>query len=427
MEYLLLIIFSTLVDYGCGLRMARVSTKEARRKYLILSVVTNLGLLFSFKYADFAGSSLNALFESFNVLANVPAFNLLLPVGISFYTFQSMSYTIELYRGRIEPERHLGYFALYVAFFPQLVAGPIERPAHLLPQLRRQHALDYEAISSGLRLILWGYFLKLVVADRLAIYVDAVYANQSVHTGTTLALATFFFAFQIYGDFAGYSAIAIGAARLMGVELMQNFDRPYFASSIADFWRRWHISLSTWFRDYVYIPLGGGRGPQGWTYLNVVTVFVISGLWHGANWTFVCWGLVHGACLVAHRQWCLMRSRYLPSVQIPVVVAIVLIFTVVTAAWILFRSESVRDAMEIGEKILWNRGDLWIGNPSNFFHAVLAVLVLNAVEIRQEFFRGNSLFDSHHAGFRMAAYVTAVAWILLFGVFDGGQFIYFQF
>ena len=201
-EYLLLIIFSTLVDYGCGLRMARVSTKEARRKYLILSVVTNLGLLFSFKYADFAGSSLNALFESFNVLANVPAFNLLLPVGISFYTFQSMSYTIELYRGRIEPERHLGYFALYVAFFPQLVAGPIERPAHLLPQLRRQHALDYEAISSGLRLILWGYFLKLVVADRLAIYVDAVYANQSVHTGTTLALATFFFAFQIYGDFA---------------------------------------------------------------------------------------------------------------------------------------------------------------------------------------------------------------------------------
>ena len=159
----------------------------------------------------------------------------------------------------------------------------------------------------------------------------------------------------------------------------------------------------------------------------MVTVFVISGLWHGANWTFVCWGLVHGACLVAHRQWCLMRSRYLPSVQIPVVVAIVLSFTVVTAAWILFRSESVRDAMEIGEKILWNRGDLWIGNPSNFFHAVLAVLVLNAVEIRQEFFRGNSLFDSHHAGFRMAAYVTAVAWILLFGVFDGGQFIYFQF
>lgn len=223
---------------------------------------------------------------------------MLLPVGISFYTFQSLSYSIDVYRGEKEPERNFGKFALYVAFFPQLVAGPIERSTNLLPQFDRRISFDYDRFVSGLRLMLWGFFKKIVIADRLAIYVNEVYNSPAEFQGLTLILATYFFAFQIYCDFSGYSDIAIGAARIMGYDLMINFRQPYFSQSIAEFWKRWHISLSTWFKDYLYIPLGGNRVAKNRWYFNLMAVFLISGLWHGANWTFVLWGFLHGFYLV---------------------------------------------------------------------------------------------------------------------------------
>lgn len=297
-EYLVLIIGSTVVDYWAGLRMGRHETRTGRRPFLIASVVTNLGVLFTFKYFNFFNDSVRAVLDRANIFYDVPAFELLLPVGISFYTFQSLSYSIDVYRGQKTPERHLGIFALYVAFFPQLVAGPIERSTHLLPQFFEQHRFEYDRAVDGLRLILWGFFKKLVIADRLAIYVNEVYGNPGAHSGGAIALATYFFAFQIYCDFSGYSDIAIGSARVMGYDLMDNFRRPYFAKSIREFWSRWHISLSTWFRDYVYVPLGGSRVATWVWYSNLMIVFLVSGLWHGANWTFVVWGGLHGTYMV---------------------------------------------------------------------------------------------------------------------------------
>jgi alginate O-acetyltransferase complex protein AlgI len=298
-EYLLLIMFSTGVDYVCGLRMGALAQQARRKKWLALSIGTNLGLLFAFKYFNFFSATTRRLLNQFNIFYDVPVFDVLLPVGISFYTFQTLSYSIDVYRGRQKPERHLGIFALYVSFFPQLVAGPIERSSRLLPQFFRQNGFDPERVSSGLRLMLWGFFKKVVIADRLAVYVNAVYGNPAAYDGPTIMLATYFFAFQIYCDFSGYSDIAIGTARVMGYDLMQNFRRPYFSRSIAEFWQRWHISLSTWFRDYLYIPLGGNRVDWWRWYLNLLVVFLVSGLWHGAALTFVVWGGLHGLYLVS--------------------------------------------------------------------------------------------------------------------------------
>jgi alginate O-acetyltransferase complex protein AlgI len=318
-EYIILIIASTLIDYFAGLRMGQVNKKK-RKKYLILSLCTNLGLLFAFKYFNFFNNSLQATFNQFNLFYNVPAFSVLLPVGISFYTFQTLSYSIDVYRGDREPERHLGIFALYVAFFPQLVAGPIERSTHLLPQFYEKHNVDYVRITNGLKLMTWGFFKKLVIADRLAIYVNQVYNAPGDFHGAHIWIATYFFAIQIFCDFSGYSDIAIGAAEIMGYRFMKNFRRPYLAQSIAEFWKRWHISLSTWFRDYLYIPLGGNRVGKWRWYYNLFVVFMVSGLWHGANWTFVVWGALHGLYLVfaivtqSHRE---SFSRWIGLTSIP--------------------------------------------------------------------------------------------------------------
>ena len=292
-EYLLLIVASTLVDYLVGLGLGRHREPRVRRWLLAASLILNLGLLGVFKYADFFGQSLAGLARALGGGRNIPALNLLLPVGISFYTFQTLSYTIDVYRGEREPERHLGRFALYVSFFPQLVAGPIERSTHLLPELRAARPFDLDRVLSGLLLFAWGLFKKLVIADRAAAFVDAVYADPERFQGPTIIVATYLFAFQIYADFSGYSDMAVGSARVMGIELMENFDRPYAARSITDFWRRWHISLSTWFRDYLYIPLGGNRVVPRRRLFNVLVVFVLSGLWHGASWTFVAWKAYH--------------------------------------------------------------------------------------------------------------------------------------
>ena len=289
-EYILLIVASTFIDYFCGRKMGSIEEKKKRRPYLYLSLLTNLGILFTFKYFDFFTDSLQGLSEYFHLPYESPALQLILPMGISFYTFQTMSYSVDIYQGKLKPEKHFGIFALFVSFFPQLVAGPIERASNLLPQFHKPFTFDRKKAVSGLQLMLWGMFKKVVVADRLAFLVNAVYDQPGEYEGFTLFLATIFFAFQIYCDFSGYSDIAIGAARILGFDLMKNFDTPYSARNVSEFWRRWHISLSTWFKDYVYIPLGGNRVVKWRWYYNLMITFLVSGLWHGANWTFVIWG-----------------------------------------------------------------------------------------------------------------------------------------
>jgi D-alanyl-lipoteichoic acid acyltransferase DltB (MBOAT superfamily) len=301
-EYIFLIILSTLIDYRAGIGIEEASGEAERKRYLYLSLLVNLGLLFSFKYFNFFGGALNDLFSSVNIKYSLPELKVLLPIGISFYTFQTLSYTIDVYRGKKKAERHLGIFAVYVAFFPQLVAGPIERSIHLMPQFKEEHKLIYSNVSAGIKLMLWGYFKKLVIADRAALLVNTVYNNPEDYTGFPLWAATYLFAFQIFCDFSAYSDIARGSARVMGFDLMKNFRRPYFAHNIGEFWHNWHISLSTWFRDYVYIPLGGNRVSKLRYYFNIMAVFLTSGLWHGANWTFIFWGGLHGIYHVITHQ-----------------------------------------------------------------------------------------------------------------------------
>lgn len=337
-SYLLLIASTSLIDYVAALRIDRTTHTPTRRLWLVVSLVGNLGVLFLFKYFNFFAQSAGALLG-----APPPLLHVVLPVGISFYTFQSLAYTLDVYRGRVRAERHAGIFATYVAFFPQLVAGPIERAGSLLPQFRQRMTFDAQRAADGFRLILWGLFKKVVIADRLAIYANAVYNDVEGYTGLPLIVATLFFGFQIYCDFSAYSDIAIGTARVMGFSLMQNFRQPYFARSVREFWARWHISLSTWFRDYLYIPLGGNRVSLPRNLLNLFIVFVVSGLWHGAAWTFVIWGALHGLFVVADAG---LRARGLRLAG-PAWLKILTTYALVNIAWVFFRANSLSDALYI--------------------------------------------------------------------------------
>jgi D-alanyl-lipoteichoic acid acyltransferase DltB (MBOAT superfamily) len=351
--YALLLAASTLADYVLALLIARAERPALRRSWLAFSVAVNLALLFSFKYFGLFSRSVKAVGAMFGADVPVPVLDVLLPVGISFYTFQSLSYTIDVYRRRVTPERNLLRYAVYVSFFPQLVAGPIERAWHLMPQLFRDHVFEYERVVDGLKLIAWGLFKKIVVADRLAMTVDAVYSDPSGCQGPQLLLATVFFAYQIYCDFSGYSDVAIGSAQVLGVRLMTNFDRPYAAQSIGEFWRRWHISLSTWFKDYVYISLGGNRVGVVRGYVNIMAVFVISGLWHGANYTFLVWGALHGFYMVFGRLTQTIRSRMatgLGLVSCPGLLTAMrrlTCFGLVCLAWVFFRAASLEHALAV--------------------------------------------------------------------------------
>lgn len=351
-EYVFLILLTTTIDYVVAQKIAASQVEKRRRRYLLLSLVSNLTILFGFKYFNFVSESVAGSLSLFNIFIDVPVFHALLPVGISFYTFQSLSYVIDVYRKKTSPESHFGYYALYVSFWPQLVAGPIERSWHLLPQLRQHHLFEVERVTSGLRLMLAGLFKKVVIADQVAIFVNRAYNNANDQPGAVLMLATLFFAVQIYCDFSGYTDVARGAARVMGYDLMENFRTPYLATSIHDFWRRWHISLSTWFRDYVYIPLGGNKlGILRWN-MNLFITFFISGLWHGANWTFVVWGVLHGCYLIVE-NFCTQATQKL-SIQVSkgsekMIVAgrILLTFFFVCLAWVFFRAASISDAFHI--------------------------------------------------------------------------------
>ena len=314
-------------------------------------------------------------------------------------------------------------------FYPQLVAGPIERPQNLLHQLREKHSFEYARAVSGLKLILWGMFKKVVVADRLAVYVNAVYNNQAEHSGASLALATVFFAFQIYCDFSGYSDIAIGSARVMGIDLMTNFRRPYLSRSIAEFWKRWHISLSTWFRDYVYIPLGGNRVSNARLYFNLMITFLISGLWHGANWTFVAWGGINGAYLVSGIWINKLLSKTLVSLKtLQGIAGIAGCFVLVCLTWVYFRASSIGEAHEILGKIFTSHNSLFTGPVSGFIYSLAGLSVVILHDITEEYRIESLRFFSHDSSWvRRTAYAATVMAIMLFGVCDGGQFIYFQF
>ncbi|MCA9407971.1 MAG: MBOAT family protein, partial [Candidatus Omnitrophica bacterium] len=408
-EYIILILFSTLVDYYVGIRMEELREQKSKKKYLLLSLACNLGVLFAFKYFNFFNESFHAVFNHFNLFYDVPVFNVLLPVGISFYTFQTLSYSIDIYRGQQKAERNFSIFALYVSFFPQLVAGPIERSAHLLPQFRHEHEFKQENIFSGLKQIVWGFFKKLVVADRVAIYVDMVYNNPGYHNGTSLGVATVLFAFQIYCDFSGYSDIAIGSARLMGINLMENFKRPYFSKSLKEFWTRWHISLSTWFKDYVYIPLGGNRVLRWRWYYNLLLVFGLSGLWHGANWTFVLWGIWHGGVLICSDLTKNYRAKFKQILNLngfnnfKQIGQVAITFITVCIGWVLFRSNSIGDAVIIFKKLLSSFGPVFLEGEAkiHLIYALCALSVLLLIESKKELFPdkswpiigGNSFFN----------------------------------
>lgn len=442
-EYALLLILSTLVDYYAG-RAIYASRGHARRRlFLLMSLVVNFSLLFVFKYFNFFNGALRDFCSWLHLPYAVPDVDVLLPVGISFYTFQTLSYTFEVYLGRKDAERHLGYFALYVVYFPQLVAGPIERPQRLLSQLKQKHVFDYDRVTRGFRLMLWGMFKKVVIADRLAIVVNQVYAQPADYGGLALLTGTVFFAFQIYCDFSGYSDIAIGAARVMGIDLMKNFDRPYLARSIREFWGRWHISLSTWFRDYVYIPLGGNRRGLGRWQWNILLTFVLSGLWHGANWTFLAWGALHGFYYLFSNWTAGVRSRVsrmwrlerFPGLMNGLAAAAT--FTLVCLAWIFFRANTLGDAFVIISRIGGGLGqplvfDLnspgYIGLPwPGFVFSLGLILFLMAVQVFQGRGGLQERFIRQPVWVRWPVYIILTLTIMNLGISEEIPFIYFQF
>ncbi len=436
-RFLALIAFSSLIDFYAGRRLHQAQEPRIRKRWLALSLGTNLGLLGVFKYYDFFIHSLVDSFAGAGIALSVPSLSIILPVGISFYTFQTLSYTLDIYRGKLKPTEDLVTFFTFVSFFPQLVAGPIERATHLLPQFQRPRTFSLAEGRKGLELILWGLFKKVVIADRLAAYVEIVYSAPENFSGLPVILATVFFAFQIYCDFSGYSDMAIGTAKLFGFDLMVNFRTPYFSRSLKEFWSRWHISLSTWFRDYVYIPLGGNRASTARWLGNLLITFLVSGLWHGANWTFVIWGGIHGI-ISAGEAW-LDKTGRMP--QLPGLISRIFTFGIVCLAWVFFRAATVNDALHLlgsmPEDLSLQLSSVhefgmalrtFIASRQEFTYTLLSLglfLSLDWLMGQKDF---ATLLQATPRWRRQLLYYVLVAWTLYFGAFNqSAQFIYFQF
>ena len=387
-KYVFLILFTTVVSYITARLVEKEKRGHIRKLYMVTAIVASLGVLFFFKYFNFVSASIADFVRLFSIEYSPFMLQVLLPVGISFYTFQTLSYVIDVYRGKIEAEKHFGIYAAFISFFPQLVAGPIERSANLLPQIKRENHFDYEQASYGMKLMVWGFFKKIVLADTLAAYVDVIYSDVYSYEGMVFLLATFFFTVQIYCDFSGYSDIAVGCAKLFGINLMSNFKSPYFSSSVKEFWSRWHISLSTWFRDYVYIPLGGSRVGAWRHKANLLITFLVSGLWHGANWTYVMWGGVHGIAQILEN---VLHLDTKSNKRICSIVRMCIVFAFVAFAWVFFRAQSIQDAFfVIGHSMIG------IGNPLQYMKAGYTALGMD-----------KTLFQ------------TCMCFILLLGMYDG--------
>ncbi|WP_304405239.1 MBOAT family O-acyltransferase [Algibacter lectus] len=451
-KYAILMLVSTIVTYYSGVLIKKSNLKEdAKQKTLEkkiwvgLSFTINLAILFFFKYFNFINESFITLFNQLDIKWGVPNFDVLLPVGISFYTFQALSYTMDVYRDDIVAEKNFLKYALFVSFFPQLVAGPIEKSTNLLPQLSQVHKFNYTRIKEGLLLMLWGLFKKVVIADRLAVVVNTVYNSPQQYEGFSLILATVFFAFQIYCDFSSYSDIAIGSAKVMGFDLMENFNRPYFSKSIAEFWRRWHISLGGWFRDYLYFPLGGSRGSKLNKYRNVMVVFLLSGLWHGASWNFVIWGALHGCFQVLGYEFSNLRQKTTSFLKIKKesfsyrLYQVIFTFILVDFAWIFFRSNNFEDSKYIVANIFnFNPEVIFDGtfyklglDEYDFKLAIYVIIFLLLMQLIQRRVAMSEWIKEQHIFFRWSVYFAGIYSIIIFGYYgsgyDASQFIYFQF
>lgn len=420
-SYLLILFLLIAIDYSAGLL---IENSPHKKRWLLISILCNIGLLGIFKYYDFFISNINAVSGSEFILLHWA-----LPIGLSFHTFQSLSYTIEVYRGRQKAIRHLGYYSLYVMFFPQLVAGPIERPQHLLPQLFARHSFSWQNIHEGLRLMAWGFFKKVVVADRIGIYVDSVFSQPQHISGLSGVIAVLFFSIQIYADFSGYSDIALGAARCLGINLCINFNRPYQSVNIKAFWQRWHISLSTWFKEYVYIPLGGNRVSKWRHKLNLMITFALSGFWHGASWNFLLWGLLHGSYTLCYENFREKRKQF----HLPSNAGWAITMCAVGFAWIFFRAADWASALQFiqnGSTFLFSNEQPLIGSMETNFGlmnlALSGIFILLMLVIEK--YTDPMLLQLNRKKLFDISLTAACIWLMIFfGVFNRSNFIYFQF
>lgn len=451
-KYALLLLVSTTITYVSGILIQWLNDRHpdkirAKKWGVAGSFISNLAILFFFKYFNFTIESMNTVLRYIDLPTINTSLDVLLPVGISFYTFQALGYTVDVYRGEIRAERNFFRYALFVSFFPQLVAGPIERSKNLLNQLRNPKSFSYERMCNGLMMMIWGYFLKLVIADRIAIFVDNMYGNVGVYDGRYLLLASVLFAVQIYCDFAGYSTIAIGAAEVMGFQLMDNFNSPYLSQSVAEFWRRWHISLSSWFKDYLYIPLGGNRKGKVRKYINIMIVFLVSGLWHGANWSYVVWGGLNGIYQVVGAIFTPLRNRikeklHLKKRPLPLMIIYMIVtYILVDFTWIFFRADNVQHAFAVIDSIfnmnnqaLLENGtlyDLGLSRPNFIVLGVSLVILLAADICKYRGIKVRSVILNLNIVIRWAVIIAGILGILVFGIWGSGysatNFIYFQF
>ena len=431
-RFLILIAFTTFCSFGSGILLEKKEGDRNLQKWIsVANILLNLLILAIFKYYNFLAENLTQLFLTFGLQLDWVTLDILLPVGISFYTFQALSYTIDVYQHKMKPTHDIVAFFAFISFFPQLVAGPIERATHLLPQFLRSRSFDYAKATDGMRQILWGLFKKLVIADNCAVAVNQIFENYYQHDGLTLFYGAVLFTFQIYGDFSGYSDIAIGTARLFGINLMRNFNFPYFSRDIAEFWRRWHISLTTWFRDYIYIPLGGSRGGKWQSFRNTVVIFLVSGLWHGANWTFICWGAFHALLFLPllllgrNRRFTdvVAKGKKLPTLR--ETIQMICTFILVVLGWIIFRSRTIYDAWQYIIRMITN-GHFGIPQQGKMACMFIAVLIL--VEWIQRDKQHALQLDGQIKSplLRYAIYYAIIS-VLFWQAGQSTQFIYFQF
>lgn len=422
--YAILLFFTSVVTYVCSVLMNKGNLKNPQRKAICVSgCLVPLSALIIFKYYNFFTDSIIFVLDSLGIHLKMPELSLLMPVGISFYTFTSVGYLIDIYKRRYAPETNFGIVCLFVSFFAQISSGPIPRGNKLIPQLKNPEPLKYENVIGGFKTMMWGFFMKLCVADRVGIYVDSVYNNMFHHNGGSMLLASFLYTIQIYCDFAGYSLVAIGTARMLGIRLMDNFRRPYFASSIKDFWSRWHISLSTWFRDYVYIPLGGSRVSKKRNILNLLATFLISGLWHGAAWNFLLWGGFHGVGQSIEKISTAKTKDTFSKV--PAFFKIFLVFVIVNFLWVFFRLQSMKEISNFFVKIITDFGIPFI--DMTLVYGMLALVMLFIKDVIDEYCPSVKLMSNGNIIVSSVATGCLVTIVLLFGVFDSSSFIYFQF
>lgn len=426
-RFLGLLVITALSTFFAGLCIDNTNDIRKRKSLLIGTILINIGILFFFKYFNFFVQAFVDAFSLMGMSVNATTLHILLPVGISFYTFTALSYTIDVYQRKVESANDVLAYCAYVMFFPSILSGPISRAQKQLPQYFRKRDFDYDKSISACKLMLWGGVMKLCLADRLGIYVDTVYSNIAQHNGTTLLLTSILYSIQIYADFAGYSLMAIGFGKLLGIDLQTNFIRPYFAKTVTDFWRRWHISLTTWFRDYIYFPLGGNRCSKARWALNTLIVFTISGLWHGAAYTFIIWGAMHGVCMVIERLVYGEKIKQLSDkFSISNIIRIIITFTIVNFAWIFFRINNLGDVMQIFKKIFTEPGKPFL-DTNTLLMGFVAMAIVFIYDLVKEKHLNMHLLSSRFMVVRYLTAIMLIVYILAFGVLNGGSFIYFQF